>query len=750
MSGLELIRTNEVKIYNLTAGRAVPAWLTDKRRRALLKKDVDLQRRVELIQDFEMPSTTTLLRESRDGSVIYAAGTYKPRIRCFETDQLSMKFERHLNTEVVGMELLSDDYSKLAMLLADRHVELHAAYGFHFRTRIPKFGRDLAFHEPSCDLYIVGSCPDVYRLNLDQGRFLKPMATSGTEANTCASNPKYGLLGVGTIEGVVDCFDPRTRERVGSLDVAAALPRRQRRGGGGSLLPEISALTFFDDGLTMAAGTSTGHVLLYDLRAGTPSVVKDHYNGVPIKRVLQHTASPDKVLSADEKGIKVWERASGKHFTAVEPPSDVHDVCQIKGSGLFTVATESPKIMTYFVPELGPAPKWCSYLDNITDELEEDEAGATAVYDDYKFVTREELEQLGLPHLIGTNLLRAYMHGFFMDVRLYKKAKEVANPFAYAEYRKDKIAEKIREGTASRLQLAKYRKQLPKINKMLATRLLAAEESKAAKAAAAASKEAARQAKEGGKDAPFAAEAEEADAAAAATAAAAAAAVAPSIDASNPLGDERFKSLFTNPDFEVDTESHEYKLLHPQGPQRLRSDLIPDDKYAALEGLESEEESELEGRPSEEESAFEEEAEAAAGRREAERREARRQAKKRGGKNSRRPRLYELKAGEEARPMEAPGTDKRERKRKKKSFGQLISKQADAEEDTIISRSGGKSMRMTVKTVTSSRSHGQIIGGKGDDKGEDGRRPHTKDRRGVKALGLAKKKKQFWRGRPVS
>ena len=43
------------------------------------------------------------------------------------------------------------------------------------------------------------------------------------------------------------------------------------------------------------------------------------------------------------------------------------------------------------------------------------------VYDDYKFVTKQDLANLGLSHLIGTNLLRAYMHGFFIDIRLYHK-----------------------------------------------------------------------------------------------------------------------------------------------------------------------------------------------------------------------------------------------------------------------------------------------------------------------------------------
>lgn len=42
---------------------------------------------------------------------------------------------------------------------------------------------------------------------------------------------------------------------------------------------------------------------------------------------------------------------------------------------------------------LGPAPKWCSFLDNLTEELEENPQ--SEVYDDYKFVTKTELDGLG-------------------------------------------------------------------------------------------------------------------------------------------------------------------------------------------------------------------------------------------------------------------------------------------------------------------------------------------------------------------
>ena len=92
----------------------------------------------------------------------------------------------------------------------------------------------------------------------------------------------------------------------------------------------------------------------------------------------------------------------------------------------------------------------------------------------------------GLSHLIGTGLLRAYMHGFFMDMKLYHKvrvqvagrkicftlyrgywigtvlylclqAKAIAQPFAYEEYRKEKIRKKVEEARASRIRLKVHR-----------------------------------------------------------------------------------------------------------------------------------------------------------------------------------------------------------------------------------------------------------------------------------------------------
>lgn len=63
----------------------------------------------------------------------------------------------------LGAQILSEDYSKAAFLCADRTVHLHARYGAHYATRIPRAGRDLAFAPEAADLLIVGSSPDIYR-----------------------------------------------------------------------------------------------------------------------------------------------------------------------------------------------------------------------------------------------------------------------------------------------------------------------------------------------------------------------------------------------------------------------------------------------------------------------------------------------------------------------------------------------------------------------------------------------------------
>src|SRR5688500_10804993 len=98
--------------------------------------------------------------------------------------------------------MLSDDWTKSIHLQNDRSIELHTQGGHHYRTRIPRFGRSVAYHFPTCDALFSASGNEIYRLNLDQGRFMTPLSLEDDEAdilgvNTIDINPAHHLLSFG-------------------------------------------------------------------------------------------------------------------------------------------------------------------------------------------------------------------------------------------------------------------------------------------------------------------------------------------------------------------------------------------------------------------------------------------------------------------------------------------------------------------------------------------------------------------------
>ncbi|CAG8567946.1 5247_t:CDS:10 [Gigaspora rosea] len=451
---LQASNLNNVKIYTVSGSgsRAIPDWL-ERKKKKFLKNDPDWRSRVELIQDFEFPEASLRVKTTKDGRFVMATGVYKPQIRVFEYAEMSMKFDRHTDSENINFVILSDDWTKSVLLQNDRTIEFHTQGGIYYKTRIPKFGRDLAYHYPTCDLLITAASYEVYRLNLNQGRFLNPISTDATSGvNVCVINPAHQLFGFGTQDGVVEFWDPRSRSRVGLL--APSFPVDE------SNVQEfqITTMSYRNDGLSLAVGTSTGHILLYDLRSSSPWLVKDHQYGYPIKSINWYDNTTGdggrgKVISADSKIMKIWDRENGANFTSVEPNTDINDVCVVPDSGLIFIANEGIQIGAYYIPSLGPAPRWCSFLDNLTEEMEENPQ--PNIYDDYKFVTRKELSSLGMDHLIGTNVMKPYMHGFFVDLRLYEQKLE-----------------------AKRESRIRATKKLPKVNKELASRLLHSSEKK--------------------------------------------------------------------------------------------------------------------------------------------------------------------------------------------------------------------------------------------------------------------------------
>lgn len=523
---MKLTNPNDVPVYTISGAstaRPLPDWLARKRKRSL-KNDPEYANRVELLQDFEFEEASNCVRVSDDGEWVMSTGTYKPQIHTHYLPHLSLSFARHTTSLNHSFVLLSSDYSKSLHLQTDRRLEFHTPGGCHYQTRLPRYGRDLVYNKHSAEALVpaVGVNGDgsgeVYRLNLEIGRYMKPyqidvggddMTTLGGGAlqggintgsvNTAAiAEDSHNLLAFGTSIGTVEFWDPRSKSRVGILSGQEG---------------EITALDFDKSGLSLVTGTSEGLIRIFDLRRPVPILEKDQGYGYPIKSLIHMTTSSQekKILSADKRIIKLWDEGDGKAWTSVEPAVDINSVAWCKNSGMILTANEGKQQHAFLIPQLGPSPKWCSFLDNMVEEMAEDVP--TETYDNYKFLTVPELKQLNLGHLVGTtSLLRPYMHGYFVASKLYEEARLIANPYIWDDERTKRVKEKVEKERASRVRGGKK----VKVNQNLVDKLLKKQERR----------------KEVDGD-------------------------------QGVLGDSRFSKLFEDEEFQVDETSREFRLLNP-------------------------------------------------------------------------------------------------------------------------------------------------------------------------------------------
>lgn len=505
---LKSTSAGDVSVYQVAGSnvsRSLPDWIARKRKKEL-KRDADYMNRVELIQDFEFSEASNKIKVSPDGQFAMATGTYKPQIHVYDFSNLSLKFDRHTDSENVDFQIISNDWTKSIHLQNDRTIEFHTKGGIHYKSRIPKFGRSLAYNHSNCDALIGASGNELYRLNLDQGRYLSPFVLE-TElgVNSVDINPVHGLMTAGLEDGTVEFWDPRSRQRAAKLFVRDTLGEAS----------QVTATVFRNDGINFACGTSSGKTLLYDLRAATPTMVKDQGYGFDIKKILwidENKSDSNKIMTSDKRIAKVWSRLDGKPFTSMEPSVDINDVAYVKESGMFFLANEGMPMHAFYIPNLGPAPEWCSFLDNITEELEE--KPADSVYANFRFITRDDVAKLNLSHLIGTNVLRSYMHGYFINSDLYDKVNLIANPNSYKDQREREIRKKIEQERESRIRTTgSATNNKAKVNKDLAQKLASTTNEDLTK-------------------------------------------------------DDRFAEMFENPEFAINEESLDYQQLNPKRPTK--------------------------------------------------------------------------------------------------------------------------------------------------------------------------------------
>lgn len=356
--------------------------------------------------------------------------------------------------------------------------------GCHYEVRLPRYGRDLVYDRYSTEALIPSVGLDgngkgeVFRMNLELGRFMKSyeidvggddeLTGGGLQGgigvgsvNTAAiAENTHNLLAFGTSIGTVEFWDPRSKSRVALI---------------GGHEGEVTALDFSPSGLSIVTGSSSGMMQIFDMRRPVPMLKKDQGYGFPVQKLIHMTtvSQEKKILSADKRIIKVWDELTGDPWTSVEPVVDINDVAWCKDTGMVMTANEGQQQHAFFIPQLGPAPRWCSFLDNMVEEMAEEVH--TETYDNYKFLTLPELKELSLSHLVGkTNLLRPYMHGYFVASKLYEQARLIANPYIFEEERTKRIKEKVEKERASRIRGTKK----VTVNQRLVDKLLKKQENR--------------------------------------------------------------------------------------------------------------------------------------------------------------------------------------------------------------------------------------------------------------------------------
>lgn len=110
-----------VKVYTVNgeasgSSSSLPDWLTRKRdakgkgKRAIREH---IEGSIELIQHFDFPEASNKVKTTRDGRHALATGTYKPQIKVWDLDELSLKFERHTDAENVDFVVSESCYPRL-------------------------------------------------------------------------------------------------------------------------------------------------------------------------------------------------------------------------------------------------------------------------------------------------------------------------------------------------------------------------------------------------------------------------------------------------------------------------------------------------------------------------------------------------------------------------------------------------------------------------------------------------------------
>ena len=426
---------NGIKTYHITAESALPSKFGARANRRIATHS-ELKNRINFMDDFEFSGSSRLIKITRDkvSPTVGVFGEYPPQIKIFDLVNLSQMTVFSFRRAISHFEFLTDDWSKLAALRGDRKFDLFTKGGQFATINLPIRCRDFIYNPPNADVILASEDYQLLRLNLELGQFVPSIQACSQNGNTVSVSSVHQLIACGFDDGQLEFYDPRDKRSIAAIE----------------LQNEVTKTAFDQTGLKIAVGLSSGDVSLFDIRSSNPLLKYSHRNDTAINSLsftMRLNTDEQMLLSSDNRGVRIYSIDSDKRsfFTSFETKSALNDMVPFPGSGLIFAATDAQKVQVMLIPDLGPAPRFASFLDNLINDVEAEENEGTPLYDNMNFVTRDELEKYGGGHLIGSSVLKPYMHGFFIPRDLYKMitSTQSNDGVNYEEYMKrQKIAKR--------------------------------------------------------------------------------------------------------------------------------------------------------------------------------------------------------------------------------------------------------------------------------------------------------------------
>lgn len=296
--------------------------------------DFESFKEIQVLAELNFPVACNGISISKDKNRLLVVGVYPPSVKLFDLKSGILKFERHLVSDPLKIISLEEDAEKFSILRNDKTIEFHTRNGYYEKVKTPNQPKDMILNTSTSELYLGGNYDEIYRFNLEQGRFLKSIGIAG---NRLSWSDKHGLL-CAISKKSLNFIDTRSKDIVYIKTYEN----------------ELISIAQDESGEKYALGDDSGNLIEYDFRGENPIKSISFENSFPQK--IQF--SGNSLITAENTNIWIIPEKVNDLNDSTKLNMTFHISDFSVDRGLIIVGGENQSIKTIVSKELGEIPSW--------------------------------------------------------------------------------------------------------------------------------------------------------------------------------------------------------------------------------------------------------------------------------------------------------------------------------------------------------------------------------------------------------